>query len=143
MLEQIADNNDIAFESSILLAGPLAILGSNFFEDPEVSNVNISVNYTPDINVAEVIEVHADASQELEEQDTLIAHVRLQPYRQQAEVITLDIDLPEGATGELDISFRGGTEPSPQDDNNDGIDDKLISFGELLVAMAISLPNHW
>ncbi len=135
MLEQIADNNDIAFESSILLAGPLAILGSNFFEDPEVSNVNISINYSPDINVADVIEVHAEPSQELEEQDTLIAHVRLQPYRQQAEVVTLDIDLPEGVTGELDIIFRGGTEPSPQDDNNDGIDDKLLSFGELLVAM--------
>ncbi len=135
VLEQISHPDDIASIASELIAAPLDILAENIFEDPDISKVNISLEFEPEERFAEIVEVVAE-NEELYEGDTLTAYVRLQLYRQDPEVITIRVPLPEGETGSFDLTFRGGleSEPSDEEDSKDGFD-KVLSFTELLVAL--------
>ena len=135
VLEQISDPSDIAGITSELIAAPLDILAENIFEDPQVSEVNVSLELEPKEHFAEIVEVVADAEQEPYEGDTLTTYVRLQRYRQAPEVVTVLVPLPEGVTGSFDLTFRGGLEPSTDEEEDSDDIDKVLSFTELLVAL--------
>ncbi len=136
VLEQVSHPNDVSSIASELIAAPLDILADNIFEDPEVTEVNISLKFEPKERFAEVVEVVADKEQELYEGDTLTTYVRLQRYREDPEVITMLVPLPEGVTGSFDLTFRGGLEPDPDPPEEEDEDiEKVLSFTELLVAL--------
>ncbi len=135
VLEQISDPSDIASITSELIAAPLDILADNIFEDPQVSEVNVSLELEPKEHFAEIVEVVADAEQEPYEGGMLTTYVRLQRYRQAPEVITVLVPLPEGVTGSFDLTFRGGLEPGAEEEEDSDDIDKVLSFTELLVAL--------
>lgn len=132
VLEQISDPNDIVVATAALAAAPLGILARNIFEVPNVSKVELTINYDSEQRYAEIVEVSTD-TESLEPGQRLTAHVRLQPYRTAPTVKTFTLRLPEEAEGSIEIIFRGGLEPGDTGSDEEG--DPILSFGELLVAL--------
>ncbi|MDQ3396382.1 MAG: hypothetical protein M3511_01200 [Deinococcota bacterium] len=133
ILEQTADVGDIAVATASLAASPLEVLATNAFSDPQVERVNLSISYEPAQRVAGIVRVVAE-NEELEAGDTLIAHVRLQPYRAESQVETVRVAIPEDAPeGLFDISFRGGMEPDPEGTAQG--ENAIMAFSELLSAL--------
>ncbi len=131
VLEQISDPADIAAASAGLAAQPLALLAENVFEDPRIERVNLTVSYETEERYADIVEVVREGEGEVVPGELVTAYVRLQPYRAEAEVETLRIPLPETLSGTVDLTVRGGLEPSEA--SGDG--DPLLSFDELLEAL--------
>ena len=132
MLEQISNPEDIVAASASLSAEPFAILANNMFKEANIEKVGINLSYDPQQRIADIVKVEQDKEQVLEIGSTLRAFVRLQHYREDAEVIELQIPLPEELSGIVDITFRGGSNgPPPEEDSEDDI----LSFEELLIAL--------
>lgn len=134
VLEQVTDANDISLITSQLAAAPLAILADNIFATPDIENVSLNVEYSPEQTFAELVEVVLE-NDEPEEGDLITLHLRLQPYRGDPVVRSLRFNIPEDAEGSFDISIRGGNEASPSEPGEDDAGDPILSYGELLVAL--------
>ena len=135
VLEQVSDPEDIASAAAGLAATPLAVLAQNIFEAPNVEKVSINLSYEDDQRTAEIIEVVAD-SEDLEPGQPLVAHLRLQPYRDAPVVKNLSLFLPKDASGDLTVTFRGGlTPPDSEEDVTKEDGEPILSFGELLVVL--------
>lgn len=141
VLEQVTDENDIARATAGLVASPLAILADNPFAEPDVISINLNLRFEAAQRYAELIEVVAE-SEELTPGESLVLHVRLQPYRQEPEVKTLIIPLPDRFAEEdsFEVNVRGGLEPRMEggdDEDERGLDSEppILSFSELLVAL--------
>lgn len=132
VLEQITHPRDITRLSAVLTAQPLRILAENIFATPDVERVAINIEYSEAENYAEIIELVAE-QEELDEGEDVVLFVRLQPYRGEPEVKTLRLTLPEGVSGELELTVRGGMEPSNQAPNDTS--EAILSFAELLAAL--------
>ncbi len=130
LLEQTSDPSDIATATARLAAEPLAILADNAFADPEVTAVELSVQLESAQRVAEIVEVVAE-NDPVRPGDTLVAYVRLQPYRDEPEVKTVRVPLP-AFDGELELTFRGGLERGEGPGESEL---PILSFAELLVAL--------
>lgn len=134
VLEQAADETDLALAAARLAGAPLAILADNAFEAAEVDRVAINLDYDGELRLAEIVEVRAERDT-LAPGEALVAFVRLQPYRQQAEVKTLTVPLPEDAEGQVRLTIRGGLETGGDGEDDTDADEPILSFGELLVAL--------
>ena len=136
ILEQTTSDTDIASAAARLSASPLAVLANNIFETPEISGIQINLKYSEQQRYAEVVQVIAE-DDSLAANDTVIAYVRLQPYRGAPEVKTVSFTLPEDieAGSSVDIVFRGGDSPATASNDADEEDDPILSYGELLVAL--------
>ena len=131
ILEQITDPHDIAQGTAALAAEPLAILARNEFADPEVARVNLTISFSNRQRVADIVEVIAH-NESLQPGGTLIAYIRLQPYRAEPDVKTVSIPLPPDLAGPVTLTFRGGLEPSEGEHEGDM---PILSFDELLIAL--------
>lgn len=135
VLEQSLDDENISLELARLLATPLNILAHNIYADVEIERVNISINWQDRLEFTQIV----DASSEIKKVaagSTLPIFVRLQHYRQEPEVIELAIPIPEDAEGTVRLVIRGGNEVSERsDDNDDEVEDPILSFEELLVSI--------
>lgn len=136
VLEQTSDPDDLAVATAKLVAEPLLILGRNPFEAPDLEHISISVRYEEARRVAEIVHVKAETPT-VEPGEAVVAFVRLQPFREEARVEEVRITLPKELKGEVELTFRAG-EDWEDDEDNEGepeVDDEVLSFGELLVAM--------
>ncbi|UCH26777.1 MAG: hypothetical protein JSV66_03775 [Trueperaceae bacterium] len=133
LIEQVTDSEDIAAASAHLAAIPLEILAENVFQEAAIERVAITINYRDRQNFAKIQEVVAETTT-LQPGEMLTAFVRLQPYRKDAVIETLDVALPEDFHGEATITFFGGKQPSEEDETG-GEPDPILSYGELLAAL--------
>ncbi|MFO7544955.1 MAG: hypothetical protein R6W77_05615 [Trueperaceae bacterium] len=136
VLEQVSHQDDITWAAAVLAGGPLDVLATNVFRNADVTRVALNVRLDDRPSVATIEDVVAE-SNEVEAGTSVVAHVRLQPYRESAAVRTVTVPLPAERTGELTLSFRGGRVPreetEPDDDERDIGEPR--SFGELLDAL--------
>lgn len=129
LLEQVTSPFDIAALAAGLAAEPLAILADNPFRAPEIGAVSMTLELTNSQDYAEIVEVALE-NESLSPGDTIVAHVRLQPYRGAPTVRTFRVQLPTDAPGVYDISFRGGR---GFESSGNGL--PILSFGELITAL--------
>lgn len=132
LLEQISDPENIALAAAKLAGQPLAQLADNPFQGAELAKVELSLNYSAEQRVAEIVEV-VPAKRRLERGDTLELNVRLQPYRQGPEVETIRFTLPRTVRGPLKVTVRGGL--SAPDRRTEERAPPLYSFAEFLTAL--------
>ncbi|HZJ09126.1 MAG TPA: hypothetical protein VFD39_05480 [Trueperaceae bacterium] len=136
LLEQTSSESDIAYAAAVLAGGPLAVLASNPFAEPNVVAVSLSIELSRDRNAA-TIESLVLEEDPVKEGDNAVLHVRLQPYRRQAMVRTFSVPLPPGSSGEVTLLVRGGDVPRDLDGvpEEGGEVDEPRSFPELLDAL--------
>ena len=134
--EQITDPDDLATATARLAAEPLLILGRNAFEQADLERVSITIRYQDDRRVAEVVNV-ATETPTVDPGEAVVAFVRLQPFREEAQIEEVRVNLPEDLTGEVTLTFRAGEDRGDGEDEEDepGVDDEVLSFGELLAAL--------
>jgi len=134
MVEQADDPSDIATAAAKLLAAPLKTLADNAFRAPGVTAVKANVHLSASRNTAEIVDVVAE-NPDVEAGTSLVAHVRLQPYRQEPVVKTLSVAIPEDLSGSVTLTFRGG-DVTPKSQNAEPPAKNLPrSFPELLDAL--------
>lgn len=138
VLEQVSHPADIAFAAAQLAGGPLAVLASNVYRQPEVERVQLVVRLEERQRVASLEEAVLEA-EEIEAGAAAHVHLRLQPHREAAVVRTVTVPLPESLTGQVTLLIRGGGEPRATGDLD--LDEQEIdvprSFGELLDALRV------
>lgn len=132
LLEQISSAGDIAAQTAALAAEPLFILADNIFADPEIARISLSIDYQEEQRYAEIVNVAAE-NETLQPGERLTAYVRMQPYRNEPEVKTVRVDIPEEVSGPLSVTFRGGLERNGNGGGNGN--GEILSFNELLVAL--------
>jgi hypothetical protein len=136
VIEQVNDAADIAFGAALMSGGPLALLATNEFRAAAVQRVSISVRLGADQQAATLAEAILEA-EEVAPGDAAHVHLRLQPFRQQAEVRTLTVPIPEHLSGSVTLLVRGGS--VPRDTGDAVLDEEVIdpprTFGELLDAL--------
>ncbi|MFA7460243.1 MAG: hypothetical protein WCY60_04470 [Trueperaceae bacterium] len=136
VIEQVNDAADIAFGAALMSGGPLALLATNEFRAAAVQRVSISVRLRADQQAATLAEAILEA-EEVAPGDAAHVHLRLQPFRQQAEVRTLTVPIPEHLSGSVTLLVRGGS--VPRDTGDAVLDEEVIdpprTFGELLDAL--------
>ncbi len=134
VLEQVYDPADIATAIARVAAAPLAILADNNFAKPEITRLNLNISYQDNLRYAEVVEVVAE-NDNLTAGDTLSLYVRLQPYRAEPVVKTIQIPLAEDISGELKLTIRGGFEPEAKGEDDNARKEPILSFAELLLSL--------
>ena len=136
VIEQVNHAGDIAYGAALMVGGPLALLATNEFRAADVSGVSISVNLKANQQVATLAEAILEAEQ-VAAGDAAHVHLRLQPFREQAQVRTVTVPLPDDVAGPLILLIRGGS--VPRDTGDTQLDDEVIdpprTFGELLSAL--------
>lgn len=131
LLEQTSDVADVGLSAARLAAEPLIILADNVFADPQVQEIELTMQVEEALRTAEIAEVVPE-SETPRPGEILVAHVRLQPYRDEPVVKTVEVQLPVDVDGPLEVTFRGGSErEEPVDDG----ELPILSFAELLVAL--------
>ncbi len=134
LLDQVDAEDDVALAAARLSGAPLALLADNAFRTPGLSRVALNVRLSLRRNAADIADVVAENPRVLPG-EPLVAHLRLQPYRREAEVKTLTIALPEDVTGELTLTVRGAQEPVGDADEPPDPEKEPRSFAELLDAL--------
>lgn len=133
VLEQTLDENDLARRVARLLAVPLDVLAGNIYADAIIEQVNISVTWQEKLEFQEVVDATSE-SKKVNAGATLPVFVRLQRYRQAAEVVEFAVPIPEEASGKLTLVVRGGNE-EPLRSSEERESDPILSFDELLLSM--------
>jgi hypothetical protein len=131
LLEQVTSPADIAVLTASLAAEPLAILANNTFRAPDISAVSMTLELSDTQDYAEIVEVALE-NETLSPGDTIVAHVRLQPYRGSPTVRTFRVRLPTDETGIYDVIFRGGR---GFETSGNGEGSPIMSFGELITVL--------
>lgn len=136
LVEQADDPTDIAKATAGLIAAPLQTLAANVFRAPGLQGVKVNVQLQQRRHDAEIADVVAE-NPEVEAGTSVVAHVRLQPYRSEAIVKTLSVPIPAGtAAGSLKLTFRGGSvKPEDASAVTPKPADRPRSFPELLEAL--------
>lgn len=136
VLEQLNDEDDVAWATANLVGAPLAILAENPFREPGVEHVAVTVRVDTDRRSATLDEAILERD-EVPQGESVHIHVRLQPYRRQAVVRTLTVPLPDDLVGDTMLIVRGASEP--RDTGDTDVDEREIdpprSFGELKEAL--------
>lgn len=141
VLEQVSVEDDIALATARLTGEPLAILADNVFAPAAITRLAVNIDLWDEQRVAELVDVKAD-QERLDPGGTATLFVRLQPYRQEARVETLRVELPEGVGDEVTLTVRGGL--TPREDERSDLEREedeppLLSFDELLVGLRENL----
>jgi hypothetical protein len=146
LLDQRQEEDDLATEVARLAAAPLAVLLDNPFQDPDIARVSVRIGVQEGPRDVELVEVALETP-EVAPGGTVQAFVRLQPWRGEAEVRTLAVELPDDVSpGPLTITFRGASvrdpdaeerEPPPPDPLRQPISGlpPILSWAELLSAL--------
>lgn len=138
MHELAASSTDIASLAAEYGATPLALLAWNEFRDFSVDRVTLDVTFERQVAVARVAKIVLP-TEPLAPGATTTINVRFQPYRQEAVVRSIDIQLPNDAPSELVLVARGGSVARPEhlDTERNPItrDFAPQSFGEYLAAL--------
>lgn len=132
LLEQVTSPSDIAVLTAGLAAEPLSILANNTFRAPDVSAVSMTLELSDTQDYAEIVEVALE-NESLSPGDTIVAHVRLQPFRGAPTVRTFRVQLPTDESGIYDVVFRGGRGFEAGPSNSEG--SPILSFGELITVL--------
>lgn len=136
LVEQADDPSDIAKATAQLIAAPLQTLATNAFRAPGLSAVKLNVQLSDRRNTAAVVDVVAE-NPKVDAGTSVVAHIRLQPYRGEPVVKTLSVAIPkEAVAGPLTLTFRGG-DVTPKDATTQPTPSKNLprSFPELLEAL--------
>jgi hypothetical protein len=113
LLDQRQEEDDLATEAARLAAAPLAVLLDNPFQEPGLARVSVRIDVQEGPRDVELVEVALETP-EVAPGGTVQAFVRLQPWRGEAEVRTLAVELPDDVPpGPLTITFRGASVPDP------------------------------
>jgi len=135
LVEQADDATDIAKATAQLIGSPLHTLATNVFRAPGLQAVKINVQLMDHQNSAEVVDVVAE-NPKVRAGTSVVAHIRLQPYRSDPVVKTLSVPIPSNATaGKLILTFRGGDVTPKSTSDQTPVKDRPRSFRELLDAM--------
>lgn len=134
LVDQVDDPDDIATAAAKLLAGPLKTLADNVFRAPGVSAVKANVRLTATRDTAEIVDVVAE-NPKVQAGTTLVAHVRLQPYRRDPVVKTVSVAIPDTLSGSVTLTFRGGEVTPKGQSKQPQPKNRPRSFPELLDAM--------
>ena len=135
ILDHVADERDVAFETALAILRPLQALTDNPFADPDIARLAVNVELTWSLEVADVVEVRSEVDA-VRPGDKAIVHVRLQPYRQEPQVETFLIELPADLPDDgVRLRIRGGRERPEEPDVDDG-EPPLLSFAELSAALS-------
>lgn len=136
IVEQVNHGGDIAYGAALMAGSPLALLATNQFRAADVTHVSMSVRLDARQQVASLEEAILEA-EEVAAGDAAHVHLRLQPYREQAQVRTVTVQLPADVTGPVTLLIRGGS--VPRDTGDTELDEEVIdpprTFGELLDAL--------
>lgn len=146
LLDQRFDDDDLALALARLSAAPLVTLLDNPFRDPRLQRVALRIELRPDPERTEIVEVALEAP-EVDPGGTVQAFVRLQPYRSEAQVLSLAVPVPDDVEpGELVLTFRGASVRDPRAEEGDpppadplaqatsGLP-PVLSWGELIAAL--------
>lgn len=134
MVEQADDPADIATAAAKLVAAPLQTLADNAFRAPGVRAVKANVHLSASRHTAEIVDVVAE-NPDLSRGTSLVAHVRLQPYRQEPVVKTVTVKIPDTLSGKVTLTFRGGDVKPKGQNGEPPAKNKPRSFPELLDAL--------
>ena len=145
LLDQRVHDRDLSTEVARLAAAPLAVLLDNPFQDPELARVSVRVGIQERSLDAEIVEIALETP-EVDPGGTVVAFVRVQPFRGEAQVRSVSITVPEDVEpGPLRLTFRGAAVRDPEEDEREAERDPLrqatsglppvISWGELLAAL--------
>jgi len=134
LVEQANDTSDIATAAAKLVASPLQTLAENAFQAPGVTAVKANVHLSDKQNTAEIVNVVAE-NPKLKAGTSVVAHIRLQPYRQEPVVKTLSVAIPKDFSGSVTLTFRGGAVKRKGGKAKTPPEDRPRSFAELLEAM--------
>ncbi len=134
LLERADSADDIAMAAARLAGAPLATLAHNAFKAPAVQDVKLNIRLSDERRSADVVEVVAE-NPTVGPGEALVAHVRLQPYRQEARVETLTIEVPDDLDGDVTLTFRGGDVTPEGQDHPPRPEDLPRSFPEFLDAL--------
>lgn len=143
--DQRVHDRDLGTEVARLAAAPLAVLLDNPFKDPELARVSVLVEVEERPTDAELVEIALETP-EVDPGGTVVAFVRVQPFRGEAQVRTVSVDVPADVEpGPLRLTFRGAAVRDPEEDEREPPRDPLrqatsglppvISWGELLAAL--------
>ncbi|MEX2502130.1 MAG: hypothetical protein WD336_07125, partial [Trueperaceae bacterium] len=146
MLDQQVDRYDLATETARLAASPLAVLHDNPFRAPNLARLSLRIEIHDGMPHADLVEIALETP-EVDSGGTVLAFVRMQPFREEAEVRTLRIPVPDDAEpGPLRLTFRGASVPDPEAQERDppppdplrqptsGLP-PVLSWAELMVAL--------
>ncbi len=144
LIDDVSDPDDLARAVARSSARPLAILLANPFENPTIERIDLLIETTAERRDASLVDVDL-AQDELVAEATAEVFVRLQPYRRQAIVETLEVPLPDelsadlapGERREVRMLVRGGNAPRPDlgDAARRAQEPPILSYGELLEAL--------
>ncbi len=134
LVEQADDPNDIARAAAQLIGSPLQTLATNVFRAPGVSAVKINVRLSSQRSTGAIVDVVAE-NPAVDPGTSVVLHVRLQPYRQDPVVKTLSVKLPEGASGTVALTVRGGDVAPKEGAAKPQTKNRPRSFPELLDAL--------
>jgi hypothetical protein len=136
LLQQTSDRDDLALATARIAAEPLRILSENPFETPDLERINLNIRYENERRVAELISVETETPT-LAPGEVVVAFLRLQPFRDEAQVKELLIDLPKELEGKVTLTFRAGKHQEQDEDQEDPEpwDEDVLSFGDLLAAL--------
>jgi hypothetical protein len=146
LLDQRVEERDLATEAARLAAAPLAVLLDNPFREPDLARVSVRVGVHETPRDVELVEVALETP-EVAPGGTVQAFVRLQPWRGEAQVRTLAVELPDDVpSGPLTLTFRGASvrdpeaeerRPPPPDPLRQPISGlpPVLSWAELLAAL--------
>lgn len=134
LVEQADDAHDIAKATAVLIGSPLQALATNVFQAPGVKAVKVNVHLTAHQSTAEIVDVVAE-NPKVAAGASVVAHIRLQPYRQAPLVKTLSVQLPQDASGTVTLTFRGGDVTPKGSSSQPPASSRPRSFLELLDAL--------
>ena len=134
LVEQADDPNDIAKAAAQLIGSPLQALATNVFRAPGVSAVKVNVRLSSQRSTGEIVDVVAE-NPTVEPGTSVVLHVRLQPFRQDPVVKTLSVKLPDGVSGTVTLTVRGGDVTPKEGAAKPQTKNRPRSFPELLDAL--------
>lgn len=145
LFDQRVHDRDLGTEVARLAAAPLAVLLDNPFRSPGLARVSVRVEVEERSLDAELVEIALETP-EVDPGGTVVAFVRVQPFRGEAQVRTVSVPVPDDVEpGPLRLTFRGAAVRDPEEEEREPVRDPLrqatsglppvISWGELLAAL--------
>lgn len=139
MHELAASPDDVSSIAARFGATPAALLALNEFRDFEIDRVELAVTFSRDVLLGRVAKIVAPVG-DIAPGTTVDINLRFQPYRDEAVVRSIPVQIPDDASGEFHLVFRGGSVARPEhldtEENPITRDFAPKSFGEYLTALS-------
>lgn len=137
--DRISDLLDVSAFAAFLGGLPLAQLTLNPYAEPGLRRLSFEVELSDEVSLAEATEAVPDRER-IRAGESMAVAVRIQPFRREAQVMTLLVPIPAGIEpGVFTFTVRGGgAAPSrvgDEENGNDGVIARFRTFAELVDAL--------